>query len=176
MNELLEMMKNRRSIRRYTGEPIPEEKLDLIIKAGLLAPSGRNIKPWELIVVRDKETLKKLSECRPHGSQIIAGADAAIVVIAEKSATDVWAEDCSITMAFMHLMADSIGVGSCWVQGRLRVAPEEGVMAEDIVKKILDIPDNYYLEATLCLGMPAEHPVARKEEELPKDKVHYEKF
>lgn len=178
-NSLLDMMKNRRSVRRYSGEEIPEELLQQVVAAGLLAPSGRNIRPWELVVVRDKEMIEKLSQMRPGGSQILAGADAAIVVLADPLKTDVWTEDCSIVMSFMHLMADSLGLGSCWIQGRLRPSKEDGKMAEDIVKELLGVPENYVLEATLCLGMPAEHAEARTEEEIEKlmsEKVHWEKF
>ena len=173
--ELLEIMQARRSVRNYTGQAIPEEKLDLILKAGLLAPSGRNIRPWEFILVRDKEMLQKLASCRPAGSGILAGADAAIVVLGDTTATDVWTEDCSIAMAQMHLMADCIGVGSCWVQGRLRPSPD-GRTAEEVVKELLAVPEKYALEAILCLGMTEKHPEAHRLEELPTEKVHLEMF
>lgn len=173
--ELLEIMKNRRSVRKYTGEAVPEEKLEMILKAGLLAPSGRNLKPWEFILVRDKDMLKRLSECRPHGSGILADADAAIVVVGNTQITDVWAEDCSIAMTQMHLMADSLGVGSCWVQGRLRPSPD-GKTADEVVKKLLQIPDPYALEAILCLGMPQNHPKAHGESELLTERIHREIF
>lgn len=172
---LLEILEHRRSIRKYTGERIPEETLEMIVKAGLLAPSGRNLQPWELIVVRDKETLEKLSKCRPSGPQMIAQADAAIVVAANTDLTDVWTEDCSNCMAYMHLMADALGVGSVWVQGRLRPSPAGG-KAEDVVREVLGLPENYALEAMLSLGMPAEHPAPKTADALTMDKVHYEKF
>lgn len=173
--EYLEMLYNRRSVRKYTGEHIPEEKLDKILKAGLLAPSGRNRKPWEFILVRNKETLVKLSECRASGAGILAGADAAIVVIGDTACTDVWTEDCSIAMAQMHLMADVLGVGSCWVQGRNRTA-EDGIPSEVIVRELLGIPENFALEAMLCLGMPESHPEAYGPDQLPVQKIHREKF
>ena len=173
--ELLKIMQARRSVRNYTGEAIPEEKLDRILKAGLLSPSGRNIRPWEFVLVRDKELLKKLAACRPGGSGILAGADAAIVVLGDPEATDVWTEDCSIAMAQMHLMADCQGVGSCWVQGRLRPSPDGG-MAEEVVKNLLQVPEKYALEAILCLGMPETHPEPHTLEELPMEKIHRERF
>lgn len=173
--ELLELMEHRRSVRAYTGEPIPEESLKKILQAGLLSPSGRNIRPWELIVVRDKDTLNKISRCREHGPGMIAGADAAIVVVADPTQQDVWTEDCSIVMAYMHLMADSLGVGSVWVQGRLRQAPD-GRMAEDYLRDLLGYPENFKLEAILSLGMPAMHPGAKSAEDVQMEKVHYEKY
>ena len=173
--ELLEMMQNRRSVRSYTGETVSDECLENILNAGLLAPSGRRIRPWELIVVRDKDTLKKLSDSRVGSAKMLAGADAAIVVIADETKTDVWTEDCSIVMAFMHLMADSLGVGSCWIQGRLREAPD-GRTTEKYVSELLGFEEPYRLEAILSLGMPESHGQAVRLSELDREKVHYERF
>lgn len=172
--ELLEIMKNRRSVRTYTGEPIPQEKLEQVIQAGLLAPSGRAIRPWELIVVRNKETLQKMVGCREGAANMLKGADCAIVVLADPQKTDVWTEDCSIVMAHMHLMAGSLGLGSCWIQGRLRTTGE--TTTEDYLRELLGYPGNYKLEAILSLGMPENHPAARTLEELPVEKVHLESF
>ena len=172
--ELLEIMKNRRSVRTYTGEPIPREKLEQVIQAGLLSPSGRFIRPWELIVVRDKETLQQMAGCREGAANMLKDADTAIVVIADPEKTDVWTEDCSIVMAQMLLMADSLGLGSCWIQGRLRTVGD--TTTEDYLRKLLDYPEGYKLEAILSLGMPANHPAARTLEELPEEKVHWGTF
>ena len=68
--DLLEMLKHRRSVRDYTGEAIPKEHLDRILAAGLLSPSGRSRKPWELVVVQDRDTLKELVKCREGASNI----------------------------------------------------------------------------------------------------------
>lgn len=172
---LLEVMRKRRSVRQYTGERIADEAIEHILKAGLLSPSGRGIRPWELIVVRDKDTLKAMSECRAGGSaKMLEGADRAIVVIGDGDKTDVWVEDCSIVMANMHLMADSLGVGSCWIQGRLRAA-DEGT-TEEYLRTRLGFPENFRLEAILSLGMPAVTPKARELGELPMEKVHWERF
>ena len=173
--ELLEKMLNRRSVRTYNGEAIPREKLDLIIQAGLLAPSGRGIKPWEFIVVKDKAMLQKLSKVRKSGSGMLEGADCAIVVVGDPAKTDVWTEDCSIAMANMHLMADSMGVGSCWIQGRLRMASDEKT-TEEAVRELLHFPKDYKLEAILSLGMTENHPRPHTMDELSTEKVHFEKF
>ncbi len=175
MNELMNMMMNRRSVRKYTGEAVDKEKLDMILQAGLLAPSGRAIRPWELIVVRDKEVLKKMAVARTSGAKMLDGADCAVVVIGDKNKSDVWTEDCSIVMTQMHLMADVVGVGSCWIQGRLREAPD-GRSAEEHLRELLGYPENYGLEAILSLGMAITHPEPRKLEELPVEKIHWERF
>lgn len=90
----LDLLKHRRSIRQYKEEAVSKEALEAIVEAGLLSPSGRNIRPWELIVVQKKETLEKMSECRVGSAKMLAGASVAIVVIADPEKTDVWTEDC----------------------------------------------------------------------------------
>ena len=119
--------------------------------------------------------LRKLSECRAAGAGILTGADAAIVVVGDTEITDVWTEDCSIAMAQMHLMADTLGVGSCWVQGRLR-QKADGTPADRIVKDLLAIPEKFALEAILSLGIPENHPEAYDPGNLPAEKIHREKF
>ena len=70
----LDLLKHRRSIRQYKEEAVSKEALEAIVEAGLLSPSGRNIRPWELIVVQKKETLEKMSECRVGSAKMLAGA------------------------------------------------------------------------------------------------------
>lgn len=106
---------------------------------------------------------------------MLEGADTTIVVIADPEKTDVWTEDCSIAMANMHLMADSLGVGSCWIQGRLREAPD-GRTTEEYLRELLQYPKGYKLEAILSLGMPDNHPGPYSIDELPMEKVHREKY
>ncbi|HCT91758.1 MAG TPA: nitroreductase [Lachnospiraceae bacterium] len=172
---LLETMQKRRSVRSYTGETVTEENLTKTLQAGLLSASGRGIRPWEFIVVRNKETLKAMAECRVSGSKMLDGADCAVVVLGDETKTDVWVEDCSITMANMHLMADSLGVGSCWIQGRLREAPGNRT-TEEYLRELLHYPEKYRLEAILSLGMPQTHPAAYELEQLAMDKIHREEF
>lgn len=177
--ELIEIMQNRHSVRSYKGERIPDEKIEMILNAGLLSPSGRAKRPWEFILVRDQQMLKKMADCREGAADMLKGADAAIVVIADESMTDVWIEDASITMAYMHLMADSLGVGSCWIQGRLRTARtdmEADISTEDYLRQLLSFPESYRLEAILSLGMPKSHPAKTEMDSLPFNKVHRESF
>lgn len=154
--ELLNILKKRKSIRKYTDENISDEVLNQIIEAGKLAPSGRNKKPVKLIPIRDKETLEYLSNTRSHGSQILAGANAAIVVIGDSELSDTWIEDCSIAMMIMQLQATELGVGNCWVQVRGRYLDETGELTADLIKSKLNIEDKYSVECMLSLGMPAE--------------------
>ncbi|MCD8355661.1 MAG: nitroreductase family protein [Clostridia bacterium] len=173
--ELMDMLLHRRSIRKYTEEAIPEEKLEKIVQAGLLSFAGRGLNPWEMIVVRDKDMLKKMSGCRVGCGTMLDGADAAIVVLGDSNKSDTIVEDCSIVMAYMHLMADTLGVGSCWLQGRLRFAVDES-STEDYLRNLLHYPEHMKLEAVLVLGMPAQQPEAHTLEALHVEKVHKETY
>ncbi|MBQ4530732.1 MAG: nitroreductase family protein [Lachnospiraceae bacterium] len=174
--ELLDLLLNRRSVRQYTGEHVPKEKMEKILQAGLLAASGRSRQPWEFVVVQEKEKLQKLSECRIGAAKMLENAGCAIVVFADPEKTDVWTEDCSIAMSNMHLMADSLGLGSCWIQGRLRET-ESGISTEQYCRELLGVPEKYVLEAILSVGiLKEEHPKAHTLEELKMDKVHWEKY
>ena len=161
--ELLKLLQSRRSIRKYTDEHISDETLEKILQAGLLAPSSRAIYPVELVAVRDKEMLRKLSECKAAGAAMLKNADAAIVVVGDTAKSDAWIEDCSITMTLMMLEATEQGVGNCWVQCRGRQTAE-GTSTEERIRSLLDIPDNFGVLAILSLGMPAEELAPR---ELP---------
>lgn len=173
--ELLDLLLQRRSVRQYTGEAISDETLKKVLQAGLLSPSGRGRRPWEFIVVKNKETLKALSESREAGANMLKDAACAIIVFADASKTDVWTEDCSIAMSNMHLTASSLGLGSCWIQGRLRTA-KNGETTEAVCRKLLCVPDNYMLEAILSLGIPKETPEAHTLDDADMTKIHYEKF
>ena len=175
MNELLQTMLSRRSVRKYTGEPIPEEKLSLVLQAALTSASGKAAYPCEYVVVTERAALDKLAECRTGAGQMLKKAGAAIVVLGDENKTDTIIEDCSIALTNMHLMADSLGLGSCWIQGRLRQAPD-GRSAEEYVRDLLGFPANCRLEAILSLGIPEEHPAPRRPEELQTVKIHRGRF
>ena len=175
MNELLNTMLHRRSIRQYTGDSISEEQLQCILQAGLLSASGRSKRPWELIVVRDRDMLNQLSGCREGAAKMLTCAGCAIVVLGDQEQSDTIIEDCSIVMANMHLMASSLGLGSCWIQGRLRNAPD-GRATEAYVRELLHFPERYQLEAILSLGIPTKAATPYDLENLPYEKIHYDQF
>lgn len=174
--EMLNAILHRRSVRQYTDEVIPEEKLNAVLYAGLAAASSKNRRPWEFVVVRSKEMLAKLSDCRPSAGNLLEKCDTAIVVAADSELVDVWVEDCASAMTQMHLMADALGIGSCWLQVRLRTAPDGSRATQDVVRELLGIPEKYSVMAILTLGMPANHPGPRTVDDLPLNKIHHEHF
>lgn len=173
--ELIQLMKNRRSIRSYTGGKIPREQLELILQAGLLAPSSKNIRPVEFIVVDDQDTLKKLSKSKQAGAGMLSRASCAVVVIGDASRADAWIEDCSLAMGYMLLMAENLGLAACWVQERLRktlLQTDSGAY----VKKLLAIPGGYEVEAILSLGIPQKAEAPRTWEQTEQNKIHWGRF
>ena len=114
--DLLDVMLKRRSVRKYSDDEIPKEKMNKILQAGLLAPTSRNRKPCSFLVVDSKDALEKLSESKESSSKFLKNANKAIVVVANTLISDTWIEDSSIALAFMHLMAAEQDIGSCWVQ------------------------------------------------------------
>lgn len=173
--DVLSAMRLRKSVRDYSGESIPDELLDHVLEAALLSASGRGKRPWEFVVVRDHATLDALSKCRDHGSAMLEGADAAIVVFGDPEKSDTWIEDCSIAMANMHLEASANALGSCWIQGRGRVS-SDGRTTDEYVRDLLECPNNLQLEAILSLGMLESPLKARKLDESLKSKVHFGGF
>ncbi|MDX8417058.1 MAG: nitroreductase family protein [Absicoccus sp.] len=165
-----DLLFQRRSIRQYTHESIPKEKLQKILQAGLLAPSSRNKKPCQFYVIHKKDILEQLGQIKPSGA-FIGDANAAIIVMVDTSLSDVWIEDCSIAMSYMQLMATALDIGSCWVQMRKR-KNEHGKDAEEVVKEMIGVPNTYHLVGILSLGIPAQTVSPHTEAELDISKIH----
>ena len=173
---LIEMMENRRSVRAFNSEPVTDEELNKILQAAMLAPNGKGLKPWSFVTIRDEKTLRDLVNCRKGGAKMLETATAAIAVYSDSDVTDTFIEDSSLVMGWMHLMASDLGLGSCWLQLRLRPSNEEGVSAEEFVNRRLNAPDNQKAEALLVMGHIDETPIAHELPELPCGKVHAERW
>lgn len=173
---LLETMLGRRSVRAYTDEPVAEDDLEKILDAGMLAPSGKGIRPWHFIVVTDPAHIKALIGCRKGGPKMLETATAVICVLGDTRKSDTCIEDSSVVLDQMHLMAGTLGLGSCWLQVRLRPSEEEGTSTEEFLRQRLGFPEEMELEAMLVLGHPAQKPAAHTLEELPQGRVHREQW
>lgn len=170
--EMLEVMRSRRSVRRYTEEKLTDEQLKQIVSAALLAPSGHSKYPCEFIVVTNRELLEKMSHCRKGVAKMLEGAAAAVVVIADKDKSDTFVEDSCVAMMSMELLATSLGIGNCWIQIRNRDAEDDST-SEDYMRGLLNFPTNYACQAILSLGYPAKPPRARELDQLNFDKVSH---
>lgn len=169
--ELKDAMFNRRSSRKFTDKPITKDELDKILQAALLAPTSMNRKPCNFLVVERKETLRQLANAKNHGAELLAGADKAIVVLANDAVADTWCEDSSIALTYMHLMATDLGLGSCWVQIHLR--DKDGVDAEEVVRDIVGVDSYYRIVGIMAFGNVEKQPEPHTPEDLDKSKIHF---
>lgn len=173
MNSILK----RRSIRQYTDEFVSDEHVKKILEAAMSAPSARNARPWQFIVVRDKSTLKKLSETHINAS-MVKNANLAIVVcgdLSKQSHKDYWVLDCSAATENILIEVEELGLGAVWVA----VYPREERIKH--VRKVFDLPVDIVPLCIIPIGYPAETPEPRSIRGEPKNrydelKVHIEKW
>ncbi len=159
----------RRSTRRYEEKDISKDLLDKLVKAGMQAPSAHNKKPYEFIIVTDKNILNKLSGTGLY-CHMLKYAAAAIVIIstADDKQTPYWQADCGAVVENILLEATDLQIGSCWI------GEYPNIEKSDKVKKILEIPNEYQVFATISLGYGTEEKEPNNN--YYPEKIHYEKF
>ena len=149
---MLELIKARRSVRKYTGEPVTDEQLKQLLEAAMAAPSASNRQPWDFVVVRDKTLLQGLGQVH-QWSGMAALAPVVIVVCGREDVSRHWVEDCSAATQNLLLATTALGLGAVWVA----VYPEPE--REDRVRRLLRIPEQIRVLCIVPLGHPAEaHP------------------
>ena len=172
---MLRLIEQRRSIRTYMKQSVEKDKLDKVLSVALLAPSSRGRQPWSFIVVDDPGLLFDLSKAKAHGADFIKDAPLAIVVVGDTEVSDACIEDASIAMAYMQLQAERSGLGSCWVQLRMRQT-DTGLSSEAYVKALFDIPEHYLVEAVLTIGYKGEVKDAKSIQDVDATKVRFNNF
>jgi nitroreductase len=139
---VLELIKERRSIRAYIDKPIPEEEIEMILEAGRWAPSASNRQPWNFILIKNKNILKELARVTGYG-YFIAEASFAVAIVGKPRVSGNWyIIDTSLVSMNMMIMAWALGIGTCWI----------GSMNKDKAKQILDLGKNDYLLTVLPFG------------------------
>lgn len=151
--DVMTAIKTRRSIRAYTDKEIEEEKLNLVLEAGRLAPSASNRQEWRFIVVKDAQTRLKLATASRN--QAFVGEAPVVIVVHSSDVSHImscgqasYPIDLAIAVDHMTLKAVEEGLGTCWI----------GAFYEDEVKKILSIPEGNRIVALLPIGYPAATP------------------
>lgn len=166
MTSFLTLCTQRRSIRKYTSEPVAKEQLDTILQCALMSPSGKRINPWQFYVLTKEEQLRPLAQCRTYGSGMFLTAMAGIVIAVDASLTDTWALDAAIAGENILLAAADLGLGACWCQ----VHDREG--AEALVKQVAGIPENLTVVCVISLGHKDEERKDYDLTKLPYEKIH----
>lgn len=165
--EVLENIFARKSVRKYLPKPVEQEKTELLLKAGMAAPSGKDTRPWEFLVVTRREVLDSMAAALPY-AKMLKEAPMAIVVCADTTKSSYWYLDCSAATQNILLAAEALGLGAVWTA----TYPYEDRMA--VVKQYTDLPDHVKSLCVIPVGYPAMP-------HSPKDKwdasrVHQEKW
>lgn len=164
-----ENIMSRKSVRKFLDEPVPNDVLESVLKAGMAAPSAMNRQPWAIEVVNDKEILNGLSAMLPYGR--LETAPVAIIVCGDMSKTlegdarNFWVVDCSMMAENILLAAHAHGLGAVFTGAW--PTKERG----DKVKEYLGMPENYEVLGVIPMGYPAENPEPK--DKWNPDAVHY---
>jgi len=169
---VLEIIKKRRSIRRYREDPIPEDVLLRVLEAARLAPSGKNLQPWKFIIVKNQGLKEMLAEAS-FGQYFMAKAPVVIVAcgLPDKCYAHMgrymksWPVDVTIALEHLVLQAEEENLGTCWI----------GAFEEKQVKSILNIPEKVRVLAMTPLGYPDEEPRFRGRKGL-EEIISYDKY
>jgi nitroreductase len=166
--ELIDTIFSRRSIRRYTGEPVSEEDIRTILEAAMAAPSASNRKPWHFVVVSERETLTRLAEAHNY-AKMLNEAPLCISVCGDQSVSEsFWVQDCSAATENLLLAAAALGLGAVWCG----VHPSQDRVKE--ISKILGIEAPVVPLNIIAIGHPAEEKEPRTQ--YDEDRVHREKW
>lgn len=161
---------NRKSIRKYKDIKLSDDIVEELLRAGMQAPSAGNEQPWEFVVLRDKEIMKKITEFHPY-SKMLLNTNLAIVVCGDKGKEvlkDFWVQDCSAATENILLAAEDKGLGAVW----LGVYPIEDIV--DALKKLLSLPESVIPLSIIPVGYPDEQreTVSR----FNKSRIHYNRW
>lgn len=164
---MLDLIKKRRSIRKYTQDPVSDSDVSTLLEAAMAAPSADNLQPWEFFVVRDEQLRQRLSQTHPW-SKMCAAAPVVFVVCVHSRRSNHWIEDASAATQNLLLAATALDLGAVWVG----IYPN--ATYESHVRDLLDIPSSLRVLCLVPVGHPAESkPPHTKYDE---DKVHYGKY
>lgn len=170
---MLEAILNRRSVRFYKSDPVSDEQIDEVLKAGFCAPSAHAAAPWHAVVVKDPEVKSALAGIH-RWSRFIERAPVAIVACVERGETGhFWIEDGAVFMENMMIQATALGLGSCWIAIRGAVDGDKDAEAE--ARRICGLPDHFGVLAIMPLGYAARHP-GPHDPSLPPGRVHCDRY
>lgn len=171
--ELKKILATRRSVRKYLDRKVEKECLQRVIDMALTAPSSRNTRSTRLWVVSDGRQLEIISQMRDYGSGFVKDAPAAILVMGDRTKTDLWVDNCAITATILQVAAVDEGLASCWVHVNdrpMKREEPEGEKADDFLRRELGIPEHYGILCAIALGysdfQPAPLPAYEGEERV----------
>ena len=171
MASFFELLRNRRSCRKFKDQPVEQDKIETLKRCALMSPAGKRSNEWDFYVVTDKDKLNALSTAKANGAALLADAPLAIVVTLDASKADTFVEDGSIAAIILQLAAADLDLGSCWVQMRLR-QDVNGISAEQRVKDILNLPADTTVLCAVAIGYKDDERKPYDIDKLPYEKWH----
>jgi len=151
-NPVIDALLKRRSIRRYSVNPVDKSDIRLMLKAGMYAPSARNEQPWHFIVIDDRGLLDKIRKVHPYAS-MLSGAALAILVCGDEKlelSKDYWPVDCAAATQNILLAAFALGLGAVWLGVYPR--PER----QSSIREVFNLPAFVHPFSLISVGHPAE--------------------
>ena len=170
MDNFESLIAARRSTRKFTDQQLSAEVVEKIIRAALLAPTSKNCKSYAFVAVEDKGMLQQLSVCKNSGCSFLEGCTLAMVVLGDKTITDIWVEDASIAATYMQLQAEDLNIGSCWCHIRNRLLGD--LSSEQYVRELLEIPDRFGVLCIIGFGYKNQENKPHDLFKLVWEKVH----
>ena len=175
MENFSELVRLRRSMRKFTDEALTPEEVETLLRSALMSPSSKGKHAWHFVVVDDKALLEQLSTCKAVGSDFLAGAPLAIVVVGDPQESDVWVEDASVATTVLLYQAEDLGLGACWIQIHDRFSAD-GEPSEDIVRRLLNIPEPLRVVTMVAVGHKGMERKPFNPDRLLWEKVHVNRF
>lgn len=168
--DTIKTIKTRRSIRKYTTEPISDHRIKEIIRCGMYAPSAGNEQPWHFLIIKNKEILKHIEQVHEHAS-MMKDAYNGILVCFDPSLekhNNMAVQDCAAATQNMLLAIHDLGYGGCWIG----VYPREHRMKG--IRKLLNIPDNIIPFSLIAVGVANER--IAEIDRFRENRIHYEQW
>ncbi len=168
----IENIMTRTSIRQFKAQPVEQDKVDILLKAAMAAPSALNLQPWHFIVINDKETIALLSGKQPTNAPLMIAVcgdtDKTMLPDGSTKLPDFWVEDVSAATENLLLAAHALGLGAVWTG----VYPAMDRTAE--VANVLNCPQNIVPLAVVRVGYPDESPEPKNK--YKEENISYNKF
>lgn len=164
-SEVLGFITKRRSIRKFTGDPVPREALVTALKAAMAAPSANNVKPWEFVVVTDREKVRKLCLAHPY-ADFGVNAGAVVIPFGKKQGYKWFEQDMAAATENLLLAVANLGLGATWC------GMDDA--KQGLIRPLVGIPDDLYAFALIPIGVPAEDKPPRTQ--YDESRIHWEGY
>lgn len=165
--DTLDCILSRKSVRKYSEQIVTDEQIDILLKSAMAAPTGKNVRPWEFVVVKDRAVLDAMAQELPY-AKMLSQANVAIVVCGDAAKSAYWYIDCAAATQNLLLAAENIGLGAVWTA----TYPYEDRM--DVCKRYLNLPDNILSLCVVPVGYPAKPFIPMDKYDVTK--IHNEKY